>query len=150
MEEEFMTKMEFEPTGENEEAGIACYQTSDTKNNAFVTLNEGQKVARICKTVGDMVMEAGNVPENRNEVYLKAVFDAKYFHFYISENGTSWTKIAAGQANLISNDVGRTLGGISLGLYASGNGEKCRRPADFDWFESHFTEVKFGDYLSMQ
>lgn len=57
-----MLKMEFEPTDENEEAGIACYQTSSTKYTSFVTLRDGQKVARIRKTVGDMVVEEGNVP----------------------------------------------------------------------------------------
>ena len=138
-----MCRMEFEPGGDNEEAGIACYQTSDTKYSAFITIRAGQKVARIRKTVGDLVMEAGNVPVSSKEVYLKAVFDAKYFHFFVSEDGSNWEKIASGQANLVSNDVGRSLGGISLGLYASGNGSTCRTAADFDWFESHFYEVRF-------
>ena len=150
MEGEIMLKMEFEPTAENEEAGIACYQTSSTKYTSFVTLRDGQKVARIRKTVGDMVLEEGNVPVSSHDVMLKVVIDAKHFTFFVSEDGAYWKKIASGQANLISNDVGRTLGGISIGPYASGNGAACSNPADFDWFESHWKEVKFGEYVGSQ
>lgn len=146
MEGEILVKMEFEPTSENEEAGLACYQTSSTLYTVFVTIRDGQKVVRIRKTVGDMVLEAGWVPVSGQEVLLKVTFNTKDFSFYVSEDQDKWTKIASGQSNLISNDVGMSLGGISIGPYASGNGSLCSTPADFDWFESHFNEVKFGAF----
>lgn len=146
LEGEILVKMEFEPMHENEEAGLACFQTSSTVYTAFVTIREGQKVARIRKKVGDMVLEEGWVPVSGKEVLLKVTFDAKHFHFFLSEDQEKWTKISTGQANLISNDVGRSLGGLSVGPYASGNGSACTNPADFDWFESHFTEVMLEEF----
>ncbi|MEN6384992.1 MAG: glycoside hydrolase family 43 protein [Phycisphaerales bacterium] len=140
---EVITKMEFEPISENEEAGLAVYQKSDCKYSAYLTLRNQQKAVCLRKTIRDMTIELGNIPVSKTSLFLKVKLDTYIYEFSFSEDGNQWTRIGSGMANLVSTDVAGSFGGALLGIYCSGNGKKCQHPADFDWFEYHFSEVKY-------
>jgi len=142
---EIITRMEFEPTSDNEEAGIAVYQSPECKYSAYLTLRNQRKVVCVRKTVGDMVQESDGVAVDGTQVWLKVVFNPDRYVFLVSNDGNQWEEVGSGLTNLISTDVARSFGGVLLGLYASGQGMKCRNPADFDWFDSHMQEIKFNN-----
>jgi len=62
-----------------------------------------------------------------------------YEFFYQSKGGqpisfgTAPTKDLSVEA--IGFEDGMCFTGVYFGMYATGNGQKCTRPADFDWFE---------------
>jgi xylan 1,4-beta-xylosidase len=142
---EVITKMEFDPGSENEEAGLAVFQGSDCKYSVYLTLRNQQKVVCMRKTVRDMIIELGNVPVSTSALFLKTKFDSNVYKFSVSVDGIHWNEIGSGLANLISTDVAGSFNGILLGIYSSGNGKKCQHPAEFDWFQCHFSEVKFDE-----
>jgi alpha-N-arabinofuranosidase len=62
-----------------------------------------------------------------------------YEFFYQSKGGkpvslgTALTKDLSVES--IGFDYGMCFTGVYFGMYATGNGQKCSKPADFDWFE---------------
>ncbi|MGQ8336254.1 glycoside hydrolase family 43 protein [Sunxiuqinia sp. A32] len=142
---EIVTSMEFEPTADNEEAGVAVYQSPECKYLVFSTLRNDKNVVCMRKIVGDMVEESDGIVVDSSSILLKVVFNPDRYVFWFSDDGNQWEKLGSGLTNLVSTDVARSFGGIFLGLYASGNGEKCKNPADFDWFDSNMREIRFND-----
>ena len=140
---EMVTKMEFMPASENEEAGVAIYQNPIVKYSAFITLRGGKKIAVLRKTILDMVQESGNIQVNSSTVYLKMTFDQRRYTFSIAEKEGDWKEIGSGSVNLASTDVACNFGGAVIGIYSTGNGNACKNPADFDWIDTDFKEVKF-------
>ena len=45
------------------------------------------------------------------------------------------TPLASGQVRYLTQHVAGGFTGVYFGMYATGNGEPCRAPADFDWFD---------------
>jgi len=136
-------KMEFRPTSPNEEAGITIYQSPTCKYSVFVSIRNGKKTALLRKTVGDLVTEEGDIHLTGQTFWFRIVIDPKRYSFYIADKENEWKQIGTGLVNLISTDVAGSFGGVLIGPYASGNGKVCKNPADVDWFNSTFTEVKF-------
>ena len=142
MSGEFSTAFEFTPQGTNEEAGISVFQKKDFHYDLFITIRNKKEVAVLKKTVGDMVTEVASIPVTGKRFECKVTFDPFNYHFFIKQNN-KWLQAGSGIVNLVSTEVASVWSGIFLGMYTTGNGKPCTSPADFDWANVEFTEVKF-------
>ncbi len=138
----FTTAFEFVPHSANEEAGICVFQKNNFHYDLFISIRNKIKVAVLKKTVGDMVTEISVIPVIGIRFECKITFDPFNYHFFIKQNN-NWIAAGTGIVNLISTEVAAVWSGIFLGMYSTGNGESCISPADFDWANVAFTEVKF-------
>ncbi|BDI34558.1 glycoside hydrolase 43 family protein [Capsulimonas corticalis] len=130
------TLLEFEPAGDNEEAGVSVFQTSAYRYDLRVTRRDGRRVVSLHKTVGDLTHESDLYIAPDGPLELRISGDPAAYAFAFRAAGASdWTPVGAGLTQLIAAEVASTWTGIFLGLYSTGNGQTCQAPADFDWFE---------------
>jgi alpha-N-arabinofuranosidase len=135
------TLLEFDPNSENEEAGLVARQDDRHHYEIAVTLKDGKRQVLFRKVFKGKTIE----PVKYAEVQLGPVIlsikamPLTYEFFYQSKGGkpislgTAPTKDLS--VEVIGFDYGMCFTGVYFGMYATGNGQKCTRPADFDWFE---------------
>ncbi len=128
------TRVSFRAHGSNEEAGIALRQC-DTAYYAWVlTSRAGQPAIVLKRTVGDMHTESGGYPvDGEQPVTLMVKADREQYHFGIAVgDGVRWLETAS--TRLLSTEVNGGFTGVYIGMYATGNGLDCRKPAIFHSF----------------
>ena len=129
--------LSFTPAKENEQAGLAIYQ-SQSFNYQFLVGKRGNKTT-VClkKTYKD-----------ETETIAEALLDNLYSDLYlrISENGQdlTFTYSIDGKlyrtladhvdARMLSTDVSGGFVGNTIGMYATSNGKMTQTTADFDYF----------------
>lgn len=131
------TKMSFNPTCDDEEAGIAiaremnCYlkYTVKRENNNLIL-----KVAmRDSKTTFDSVLAQTTV--STGNLYLKMKVSGLEHTFSYSADGIKWTNL---KQNMDLSDTqfvhGAKYTGPMVGMYVSSNGKPSASYADFDYF----------------
>jgi xylan 1,4-beta-xylosidase len=129
------TSLEFLPSAENEEAGLTIYMDPKYHYEIFKTRRAGQNVIVLRKSVGDMKEESQSIPLGSGGLQLKIESDAEQYRFYYSEHDGEWKLLGSGMERLIASEVANVWTGAYLGMYSTGNGQKCTSPADFDWFD---------------
>ena len=128
--------LEFDPTADNEEAGVSVFQTLTYRYDMCITRRMGQRVVCLRKTVGDMIQEAPTIAVSEGALELRIEGDPNSYAFAIRSQGAAeWTTVGTGLTQLLAAEVAGTWTGIFLGLYSTGNGLPCRKPVDIDWFE---------------
>jgi xylan 1,4-beta-xylosidase len=128
--------VEFDPTDDNEEAGISAFQTLTYRYDLRLTTRGGQRVVSLRKTVGDMVQESQPIPVSEGALELRIAGDPTAYEFsYRAGSQAEWTTVGKGMTQLLTAEVACTWTGVFLGLYSAGNGRSCQNFADFDWFE---------------
>jgi xylan 1,4-beta-xylosidase len=130
------TLLAFDPTGENEEAGISVFQAHDYRYDLRVTHRAGRRIVNLHKRVGDLTHESEPIVIPDGPVELRIVGDPKVYRFaFRCAGATDWTTVGSALTQLITSEVAGTWTGSFIGLYSLGNGRKRDAPADFDWFE---------------
>ena len=133
--------LDFAPFAENEEAGLSVFMNSYYHYDLAVSMRGGERCAVVRKSVGDLHQEIVSQPLPPGPVRLSLDTDGIVYRFYCAAEGSEEVLLATGLARLLCAEMAAPLTGsaiwtgIYLGLYASGNGQPCRAPADFDWFE---------------
>ena len=130
------TAMEFIPTSEQEEAGIALIQ--DDRFNYIMVLRkkEEQDYLQLYKTEGGtrtLITETQvkHVPR----IYLSVQGNVTDYDFYYGYNDQEMIPLKAGlDASLLSSVVNEGFTGAYLGMYTSSNHQPSTNHADFDWF----------------
>jgi xylan 1,4-beta-xylosidase len=145
MSGECSTAMEFTPEANNEEAGITVFQTQNYHYDLFVSLRNEKRVAVLRKSVGDLSEETNITPVQEGKIQMKVVMDPDNYYFQVYQNN-EWVTLGKGMTNLITTEVARVWTGVYIGMYSTGNGNACKKPADFDWFKADFAAIKFNDF----
>ena len=128
--------LEFDPSDENEEAGITAFQTRAYRYDLRVVRRGDRRAVSLRKTVGDMTHESEPISVQNGSVELRITGSPVTYAFaFRASEDMQWTQVGTGLTQLLTAEVAGTWTGIVLGLYSMGNGRDCRRPADFDWFE---------------
>jgi xylan 1,4-beta-xylosidase len=135
------TLLEFDPNSENEEAGLVARQDDRHHYEIAVTLKNGKRQVLLRKTVGGKLIEPikyvdiglGPVTLSIKASPLSYEFSCQAADGSRRVLGTALTKDLS--VEVIGFDYGMCFTGVYFGMYATGNGQKCSKPADFDWFE---------------
>jgi xylan 1,4-beta-xylosidase len=135
------TLLEFDPKSENEEAGLVVRQDDKHHYEIAIALKEGKRRVLFRKVLKGKTIEpvqyvdigAGPVILSVKAEPLSYEFSCKSANGDVQVLGTARTRDISVEA--IGFEEGMCFTGAYFGLYATGNGQKCSVPADFDWFE---------------
>lgn len=135
------TQLKFDPNSENEEAGLVARQDDRHHYEIAVTLKDGKRQVLLRKTVKGKLTEPVKYADiGPGPVILSIKASPLSYEFSCQSAdgsrqviGTALTKDLS--VEMIGFDYGMCFTGVYFGMYATGNGQKCSTPADFDWFE---------------
>jgi alpha-N-arabinofuranosidase len=135
------TLLEFDPNSENEEAGLVARQNDKYHYEIAVTLKDGKRQVLFRKVIKGKIIEPvqyvdiqpGPVILTVKAMPLSYEFSCQSADGSRQILGTALTKDLSVEA--IGFEDGMCFTGAYFGMYATGNGQKCTKPADFDWFE---------------
>jgi len=135
------TRLEFNPNGENEEAGLVARAFDGFHYAVGITLQDGKRRvffrkvlrSRTIDPVRYVDIEPGPVVLSIKALPLSYEFSCKSSTGNREVLGTALTKDLS--VENIGFERGMCFTGVYFGMYATGNGKKCTIPADFDWFE---------------
>ena len=134
------TKLSFDSSKKNEQAGLTIYRTNNNNNN-YLLLKEKDELILIQKDKG-VKTEIARIPCNKSKVYLRAVGTDLNVQFYYGETLDAMNPIGSNQSlTTIADENGLMFNGPGIGMYATSNGKKSTKKANFDWFE--YTNSKF-------
>jgi xylan 1,4-beta-xylosidase len=127
--------LEFDPVGENEEAGLTVRMNERHHYEIAKTLRDGQPVLIVRRQIGSLAAEVAVQPVPAQPLTLEIRADRDSYRFGYSLPGLDFYELAHGETRYLSTEVAGGFTGVFIGMYATGNGRPCSRPADFDWFE---------------
>lgn len=132
------TRLEFEPQGDNEEAGLVVRMNERHHYELFVTLRAGQPTVVLRRRIGSLRAEvaARALPPTHGAGWVLGVeADRDRYVFSSGPNEQELEPLGEGETRYLSTEVAGGFTGVYFAMYASGNGAPCRKPADFDWFD---------------
>jgi alpha-N-arabinofuranosidase len=131
------TRVDFEPMGDNEEAGVVVYRHPDHRYELGVRRSgEGREVF-LRQTVGSLLSVTTDhaIVDHEGPIVLSLEATPEEYHFSFGTTEDDLQPLGAALTRLVSTEVASGFIGVYLGLYATGNGKPAESPAYFDWFD---------------
>lgn len=135
------TLLEFDPNSENEEAGLVARQNDKYHYEIGVTLKNGKRQVLFRKVLKGQTIEPVQYVDIQPGPVILTVKALPLSYEFSCQSSTGAREVlgTAPTKDLSVEKIGFAEGmcftGVYFGMYATGNGQKCTRPADFDWFE---------------
>jgi alpha-N-arabinofuranosidase len=134
-----MTRVDFEPAAEGEEAGLAVYRNPEHRYEIAVGRSGGRRRVFVRQTVGPSLqaVTASAPVDDREPVVLRveATPEAYSFSFAKGDAPGAWTSLGTAPTRFLSTEVAGGFTGAFFALFATGNGRPAQAPARFDWFD---------------
>ena len=131
------TLMSFEPKAENEQAGIAIYQSQSFHYQLLVGKEGDRSTLSLVKTYKDEVETISKtiLDKSYSEIYLRISETGQDLTFTYSFDGKVYRTLADHvDARMLSTDVAGGFVGNTIGLYVTSNGKPSTTVAAFDYF----------------
>lgn len=133
---EAATEMEFNPTKENEEAGITVLMNDRHHYKLSVKKEGGKRVLSISNHLGLFYFTTGtSVVLKPGPVKLKVVGSRDFYTFYYAQGNSDFKELGKCNSYFLSSETAGGFTGVYIGLFATGNGSKTNAKASFDWFD---------------
>jgi xylan 1,4-beta-xylosidase len=131
------THLEFHPTTEREEAGLAVRMNEDHHYELFVTLRGGIPSAVLRRRIGSLQAEVAcqPLPPSSQGWVLALEAERSRYVFSCGPSPEELHQLGEGETRYLSTEVAGGFTGVYFAMYATGGGAPCRSPADFDWFD---------------
>ena len=129
------TSLEFDSKNSNEEAGLTLLMTNEHHYDFFVTTRNEQRLLVVKYSLELIQQTAAEIPLAPGAVQLSVTGTKEIYRFSYSQTGASFREIAKVNTRYLGTEVTSGYNGVIIGLYATGNGQPCATPADFDWFD---------------
>ncbi len=132
------TRLEFDPASEREEAGLSVRMNERHHHEVFVTRRDGRPSVVLRQRVGDLRVETACRPLTDAEargLVLCLDAEAESYAFSCGPSLDDLRPLGKAEPRYLSTEVATGFIGVTLAMYATGNGADVERPADFDWFE---------------
>jgi len=131
---EYQAKMIFNPTLEDEEAGISIFQKDDNYINFTIIQKDGKKNLSInVKERGQdaQIVKQEVLPDYNGHIIFKLkATNGKYHYFYSTDDGESFNNFGETADDIV---ICHSYIGTLIGIYATSNGNPTQAFADFDW-----------------
>jgi alpha-N-arabinofuranosidase len=131
------THMSFLPKTENEQAGLAIYQ-SQSYNYQFLVGRQGEKTTlSLVRTYQDKLetIASSLLDKLYPELHLRIIEQEQDLSFSYSTDGEVYRTLTDHvDARILSTDVAGGFVGNTIGLYATSNGKPSTTKAGFDYF----------------
>jgi alpha-N-arabinofuranosidase len=133
------TRVDFLPTRDGEEAGIAVYRNPEHRYEIGVGRSSGRRRVFVRQTIGPSLqaITASAPVEDARPVLLRveARPEAYAFSFGQGDAPRDWTPLGTAPTRFLSTEVAGGFTGAFFALYATGNGQPAGSPARFDWLD---------------
>lgn len=135
------TRMDFHPHEENEEAGLVVLGDNRHHYEIGITCQAGNRVIFVRRKIGTLQAIVAQQPLPEGPVLLRVDADEAWYTFRYATDNKEWLELARGETRYRSSESGAAIfTGTYFGLYATGNGQPCQTPADFDWLDDQIVE----------
>ena len=128
------TSLEFNPTNENEEAGLTLLMTNIFHYDFFIKQKGNQRVVCLRYVLDSLNQTIKEIPINAGAAELVVKGDKKLYTFFYKQKGIE-KQVGVVNTRFLGTEVTGGYNGVMIGLYATGNGKPSETNADFDWFE---------------
>jgi alpha-N-arabinofuranosidase len=137
------TLLDFQPSGENEEAGITLIQ-NNTHHYDLLLKKAGKQMRVVLRVrVGSLSYTVAEQVVSGRRVQLRIEGTPHQYTFCFAEaDKQSYTKLGRQDTRYLSTEVAGGFTGVMLGLYASSNGKPTQSKAYYDWFDYQTDERK--------
>jgi xylan 1,4-beta-xylosidase len=129
------TQMSFDPALESQEAGLTVLMNEEHHYEIALTVRGGRRVVLLRKRIGDLSVEVAARPFEGSSVVLEIAADHERYTFSYGRSESELAPVGTGLVRYLSQHVAGGFTGVYLAMYATGNGQPCDVPADFDWFD---------------
>jgi alpha-N-arabinofuranosidase len=139
----FTTQLDFDPQRPSDEAGITVFMNESHYYALGVTGGPGNaRRVMVRRRVDDFNIIAAEAELPAGPVTLSLEAERGRYHFRYRLPDGSWATLGSFVAKHLAPELAGTWTGVVLAMYATGNGEPCAAPADFDWCEWPAGEAK--------
>lgn len=132
-------RLQFAASTEGEEAGLVVRMNETHHYEVFVTRRAGEACVVLRRRIGSLVAETARHPLGSGaqsaDVVLAITADRDTYTFAFGPDVEHLQRLGTGETRYLSTEVASGFTGVYVALYATGSGEPCRGPADFDWFD---------------
>jgi alpha-N-arabinofuranosidase len=129
------TWLEFDPQRDDEEAGLTVYMNERHHYEVAVTRRDDTRCIMVRRRIGSLRRIVAREAISAGPVRLAVEGTPERYAFSYAVGDGALRPLAAGETRYLATEVAGGFTGVYLALYATGNGEPCTTPADFDWFE---------------
>lgn len=137
---EASVSLSFDPQAENEEAGLTVRGNDENHFEIGVTEHDGRQVFYRQTRGGKVDEPIRYAPIGPGDVTLTVVAKPLSYEFYYQGANGERTKLGTAPTRDLSSETIGGFTGVYLAMYATGNGQECSVPADFDWFQYRIIE----------
>ena len=132
------TELEFNPSKENEEAGLVVYMNNSHHYKLSVKRAGGKKILSLSNRLGGFYFSSGNIVSLKpGPVRLKVVGSREFYTCFYAQGNDKFKELGKCDTRFLSSETAGGFTGVYLGLFATGNGQSTNSKAFFDWFEYH-------------
>jgi alpha-N-arabinofuranosidase len=128
-------RLEFQPQAENEAAGLCVWMNERHHYELLLTLRSGQRCVIVRRRIGSLVAEVACQPVADGALILSVKAERSEYIFSAAVEGALEVELARGETRYVATEVAGGFTGVYLAMVASGHGQPCAAPADFDWFD---------------
>ncbi len=128
-------KMQFSPSENNSEAGIAAFMNKDHYYAISLIRQNGKNFIQSTFKTGKIKHHANSVSFKGDEVFFRIKADKYTYQLYWSEDGENWEQLGENYAKYLSSEVAGGFTGTYLGMFAQSDNNKSTDTACFDWFK---------------
>lgn len=129
-----MTRMEFDPGKENEEAGMTLLNNGSHFDLTVFT-EEEKRFVGVKLQFGQTIYHSQKYELAKGPVDLKIEGTGPEFIFSFKQKGEEFTTIEKADARFLSTETVGWFTGVYVGFYATGHGKDSKSPAVYHWFE---------------
>jgi xylan 1,4-beta-xylosidase len=132
------TSVEFRATTEREEAGLTVRMNEQHHYEIFVTQRSGEPAVVLRRRIGSLQAEIAAHPLSPSEascVVLGVEANKDEYVFSFGDSPDNLRPLGKGETRYLATEVAGGFTGVYFAVYATGNGQPCQNPADFDWFD---------------
>jgi alpha-N-arabinofuranosidase len=128
------TQLEFDPNGENEEAGLILLNNG-SHFDVLIRNKEGKRILVVKLQFGQTIYTSEEIALKPGPVKLRVRGEKSSFTFSYAQGEDPFTDVETVDAKFLATETVGYFTGVYVGLYATGNGKVSTANADYDWFE---------------
>lgn len=130
---EVAARLDFEPTGAGEEAGLTVWMNPTHHYDLFVTRQDGERQVVVRRRIGSLVADVAAMAIGPGALTLAIQAEPQRYSFGVEGSSGDRQILATGETRYLAPEVAGGFTGVYFGLYASGNASMP--PAFVEWFD---------------
>ncbi len=135
------TLLSFQPSGEDEEAGITLIQNNTHHYDLLLKKRGNRMLVQLQVHVGSLSYTVAEHVTPGNQVLFRISGTPQQYTFYFADPKTQhYVELGKLDTRYLSTEVAEGFTGVMIGLYASSNGKPSKAKAYYDWFDYQIGE----------